>query len=151
MIDAIDKKILNIIQDNARITNKELAEKLEMAPSAILERMRKLEKKGIIDKYLTKLDENKLGIKLGAFILVKTNEKAGNCCVASKLAEIPDVQEVHHVAGEDCYVVKIKVTDTDSLSRIMRDQIGQIDPIVSTKTLIILDTTKESISINLAV
>ena len=61
-----------------------------------------------------------------------------------RVAEIPEVLEVHHVAGEDCLLVKVRAKDTESLGRLLRDRLGRIETITSTRTTIVLGTVKES-------
>jgi Lrp/AsnC family transcriptional regulator, leucine-responsive regulatory protein len=142
MIDEIDKQILNIIQEDARIANAEIARQVGLAPSAVLERIRKLEERGIIKGYETKLDAKKIDYGLTAFVAVRTRE----CCYETDkfLAEIPEVLEVHDVAGEDSYLLKIRVKDTDDLSRLMRERLKNVPNVASTKTTIVLQTIKET-------
>ena len=77
MIDNVDIKILNIIQNNGRISNAELARQLDLAPSGVLERVKKLEKKGIISGYEVRLDAEKLGLSITAFIQVLSSDTVG--------------------------------------------------------------------------
>ncbi|MET0393673.1 MAG: Lrp/AsnC family transcriptional regulator, partial [Chitinophagaceae bacterium] len=128
---------------DARITNAGLAKKLGMAPSAMLERVKKLEQKGIIEAYTSRINPELLNLKLLAFIFVKSNEGPGHNDVANQLARLPEVQELHHIAGEDCYLVKVRAQDPQSLIRLMRDKF-RIPGIVSTKTTIVLETLKET-------
>jgi Lrp/AsnC family leucine-responsive transcriptional regulator len=144
MIDELDTKILNIIQKNARIPNAEIARQVDMAPSAVLERIRKLEERGIIVGYETRINAEALGLGLAAFIFVRTDDQVGGLATAKQIAKIPEVQEVHDVAGEDCYVVKVRVRDTQHLMKIMREHLGKMKSIRSTRTTIVLETIKES-------
>src|SRR5882672_4822289 len=100
MIDDIDLRILTIMQENAKTSNAEIARRMDMAPSGVLERIRKLEERGIIKGYLPQLNAKALGHGLLAFVFVRTDETAAEHETARKLSEIPEVQEVHHVAGE---------------------------------------------------
>jgi Lrp/AsnC family leucine-responsive transcriptional regulator len=144
MIDEIDKKILNILQTNGRITNADLARQINMAPSAVLERMRRLESKKIIQKYTVSIDSHKVGVTLTAFIMIKSNGPVVDTKTAKEIGKIPEVQEVHIVAGEDCFLVKVKVADTNSLNDLLRNKFGKIENIKSTSTTIVLETIKES-------
>src|SRR5579864_5684632 len=109
MIDDIDRSILSILQENGRISNAEIARRVDMAPSGVLERLRKLEERGVVQGYGPKLNPKSLGLGLLAFVFVKTDETAGEETAAKYLAAMPEVQEVHHVAGEDCYLAKVRV------------------------------------------
>jgi len=142
-LDATDLRILSLIQPNAALTNNELAKKIGMAPSAVLERVKKLEKKGIIEGYPARIKPEALGLKLLAFIFIKSGEGPGNAGVARQLAKIPEVMELHHIAGEDCYIAKVRVQDPLSLIHLMREKFGKIPNILSTKTTIVLETLKE--------
>src|SRR4051794_9408312 len=108
-LDAVDLEILDMLQENARISNADMARKLNLAPSAVLERVKKLEQKNVITGYTAKINPAALQQKLLAFILIRSSE--GFTCssnTAEALARIPEVQEVHHIAGEDCFLVKIR-------------------------------------------
>jgi len=142
-MDTTDRKILNILQSDARTPNAELARQVGMAPSAVLERVRKLEERGVIRGYEAKLDPKALDFGLLAYVLVRTNESVGHPQSERALAEIPEVQEVHHVAGEDCFLLKVRVANTDALSALLRDRIGAVPTVRSTNTTIVLQTVKE--------
>src|SRR5688500_15017510 len=108
MIDAIDAKILNILQDNARTSNVEIARRVSLAPSAVLERVRKLEARGVLRKYTAEIDSDAVDLSLLAFVFVKAEERLATGETGERLAALPEVQEVHHIAGEDCYLVKVR-------------------------------------------
>jgi Lrp/AsnC family leucine-responsive transcriptional regulator len=147
MLDETDRKILTLLQRDARIPNAEIARTIGMAPSAVLERIRKLEEKGIIREYVARLDPSALGRGLLAFVFVRSDERIGDVRTAPELAKIPGVLEVHHIAGEDCYMVKVRALDTESLGRLLRDRFGAIPTIRSTRTTIVLGTSKESLTL----
>ena len=142
MINDIDNQILNIIQQDARISNVEIARQVGLAPSAVLERVKKLEERGIIRGYATELDAAQIGFGLTAFVAVRTND----CCAETDkfLAAIPEVLEVHDVAGEDSYLLKVRVKNTEDLSRLLRERLKNVPNIASTKTTIVLQTIKET-------
>lgn len=144
MNDATDHAILTILQDDARTPNAEIARRLGMAPSAILERIRKLESKGLIRGYEARLDPTALNLGLLAFIFVRADEPLGEPSVGAALARIPAVQEVHHITGEDCYLVKVRAASTADLGRLLRERFGAIPGVRSTRTTIVLDSIKES-------
>lgn len=141
-MDNIDKEILNIIQQDARIANAEIARQVGLAPSAVLERVKKLEERGIIKGFETKLDATQLDFGLTAFVAVRTHE----CCSETDkfLAEIPEVLEVHDVAGEDSYFLKVRVKNTEHLSTLLRQRLKNVPNVASTKTTIVLQTIKET-------
>ncbi len=144
MIDEYDLKILTILQENARTSNAEIARQVGVVPSCVLERIRKLEARGVIEGYDVRLDAKKLGRALVAFIFVRSDECPYGRETAGAVAAIPEVQEVYHIAGEDCFLVKVRTSDTDALGRLLRETFGRIESIRSTRTTIVLETVKES-------
>ena len=147
-IDEIDHKILEILQAKARVPNAEVARQVGMAPSAVLERIRKLEERGIIEGYEVRLNPVEFGQGLTAFVQVQTLPQA-NGRLAAKLTEITGVQEVHQVAGEDGYLLKLRVADNAELGIILRDELMMLQGVESTKTSIVLSTIKETRKIDL--
>ena len=144
MINAIDREIVRILQENARTSNAEIARRLEMAPSAILERIRKLEERGVIRGYSAQVDPEAVGLGVTAFVFVRSNERGGAHGTSAQLAELPEVQEIHHVAGEDCFLLKVRIPSTRALGALLNDKLGRIDSIVSTRSTIVMDTVKET-------
>jgi Lrp/AsnC family leucine-responsive transcriptional regulator len=142
-LDATDLKILSHLQSDACLPNAELAKKINMAPSAVLERVKKLENNNIIEAYATRINPEALDLKLLAFIFIKTSEGPGNLSSAKQLMKLPEVLELHHIAGEDCYLVKVRAKDPQSLIQLMREKFGKIPGIISTKSTIVLETHKE--------
>lgn len=144
MIDSIDRAILCLLQDNARISNAEIARQVGLAPSAIFQRVRKLEESGVILEYTARLNPRNLGYGLVAYVMIQTGEQAKYVDTAGMLNAIPEVQEVHRVVGEDCFFVKLRVRDTDDLGRLLEEEIQQIPSISSTRTTIVLRSSKET-------
>ena len=148
MIDEKDARILELLQNDGRMTNVDLARRVELTPSATLERVRKLEERGLIKGYTATLDPHALGLGLMAFIFVRVdeiNDVLGQADrTAEELAALPSVQELHHLAGEDCFLVKVRARDTDDLYRLLKEEFGQFKSIRSTRTTIVLKTVKES-------
>ena len=143
-LDTVDLQILESMQANARISNSDLARELNMAPSAVLERVKKLEQKNVIKGYTAQINPVAVQQKLLAFIFIKSKEGfTCNTDTAKQLSAIPEVQEVHHIAGEDCFLVKIRTEDSASLMHLMRNSLQKIPNILSTKTTIVLETVKE--------
>jgi Lrp/AsnC family leucine-responsive transcriptional regulator len=145
MIDGIDKEILNIVQQDARISNAEIARQVGLAPSAVLERVRKLEERGVIRGYLAEIDPKAIEFGLTAFISVRTSECGDG--VGSELSAIPEVQEVHEVAGEDCFFIKVRARDTDHLGRLLRERIKAIPRVLNTRTTVVLKSFKETLAL----
>ena len=143
LLDEIDLNILSFLQPNSCLSNAELAKKLGMAPSAVLERVRKLEQKEIITGYPTRINPDALDLRLLAFIFIKSDQGLKNVSVAKQLAKLPEILELHHIAGEDCYIAKVRVSDPQALAELMRTKFAKIQGIQSTKTTVVLETVKE--------
>ena len=146
-LDQIDYQILRIMQNNARTNNADIARELGMAPSAILERVKKLEQKDVIQQYNAKINPAALDQNLLSFIFIKTSDIIGEQGVAYLLAEIPEVQEVHDIAGDDGYLIKVRTNDAAGLVDLMRNTLGKIEGIISTRTTIVLETVKDRKSV----
>lgn len=144
MIDSTSMEILKILQEKARIPNVEVSRLVGLAPSAVLERIRKMEKSGIIDGYEVRLNPERFERSQISFVFVMTNNTAGSSAIGKKLSTIPEVQEVHFIAGEDCYLAKVRTANTVELGELLREKIHSIKGVISTKTAPVLATYKET-------
>jgi Lrp/AsnC family leucine-responsive transcriptional regulator len=143
-VDDIDITILQLLDENARIPNAEIARRVGLAPNAIFQRIRKLEAAGVVRGYSVAIDPHALGFGLMAFITIQTNEHARDHDTAALLAAIPEVREVHRVVGEDCFFVKVRVTGTTELATLLDEQIRRIPSVRATRTTIVLKTSKDA-------
>ena len=143
-LDDVDARILTFLQDNARETQADIARAVGLAPSAVLERIRKLETRSVIRGYTALLDAKAMGLGMLAFVSVRSEEAPGDNSVGGQLASLPEVLEVHHVAGEDCFLVKVRTRDAEQLGILLRTRIGRIPGVRSTRTTIVLETVKET-------
>ncbi|MGD8781163.1 MAG: Lrp/AsnC family transcriptional regulator [Ignavibacteria bacterium] len=148
-MDLIDKKILKLLQENSRISNSEIARQIGMVPSGVLERIRKLEENGYIKNYTTTVNPEKINLGLLAFVFVRTDDIAGEWSTADELSKLDEIMELHHVAGEDCYLLKVRMANNKALADFMREKLTRIKNIKSTRTVIVLDTVKETSKIKL--
>jgi Lrp/AsnC family leucine-responsive transcriptional regulator len=149
-ISDIDRTILDILQENARESQADIARAVGLAPSAVLERIRKLEARGVIRGYLAQIDPRALDQGMLAFVSVRSDHGPDDDSVARALAECPSVLEVHHVAGEDCYLVKVRTRDAEHLGSLLRTQFGRISGVTSTRTTVVLETIKETPRLHIA-
>ncbi len=148
MLDEKDAKILEILQRDGRTSNVDLARAVELTPAATAERVRKLEERGVLKGSTALLDPHAMGLGLLAFIFMRVDDKddvVGSAEVtAEALAALPSVLELHHLAGEDCFLLKVRARDTDDLYRILRDDFGPFKAVRGTRTTIVLKTVKET-------
>jgi len=147
MIDEIDKTIVNLVQQDGRVSNAEIARQIGLAPSAVLERLRKLEERQVIRGYSASVDPKQVGFGLVAFVFVRTNECGDG--TDELLAKIPEVLEVHDVAGEDSYLLKVRASDPEDLARLLREKLKAIPSVVTTRTTVVLQTIKETTALPL--
>jgi Lrp/AsnC family leucine-responsive transcriptional regulator len=151
-LDAIDLQLLEMLQENARVSQADMARAVGLAPSAVLERLRKLESRGVVTGFVALVAPRAVDLGQLAFVSVRVSgsgeqeEKAG-----SRLAAVPEVLEVHHVAGEDCYLLKVRTRDAQHLGSLLRQRLGRIPGVVSTRTTVVLETVKETIRLPLSV
>lgn len=143
MLDEIDLRILQLLQADARIANAAIARDVGLAPSAVFQRIRKLENEGVVQGYHARLDPGLLDQGLLAFITVQTGEGARAKETAELLASVPEVLEVHRVVGDDCFFMKVRVRDTRALGALLDEKIQTLPPVASTRTTIVLSTAKE--------
>jgi len=147
-MDATDFKIVKILQNKARIPNVEVARQIGMAPSAVLERIKKLEAQGIIDGYEVRLNPERFNRSMIAFVKIRVRDASAIRKTGRELAELAAVQEVHFLAGNDSLLVKLRVSDTNELETLLMTEISAIRSILSTKTEIALATFKETARIS---
>ncbi len=144
MIDSIDAQLIDLLQANARMSNADLARRLEMAPSAVHQRVKKLEERGVVQGYGARVDPKALERGLLAFVFLRTEEPLGRPEVARAVAALPEVLELHDIAGDDCYLMKVRVAGTDDLHRFLHQELARVPLVRSTKTVIVLETHKET-------
>jgi len=146
-MDTVDIKIVNMLQENAKTTNAELARQLGMAPSGVLERVKKLEASSLIQRYETRVNHRMLGLGLTTFIQVDTDEPLGSTAIGHLLAEVPEIQEVHSVTGKYSYLVKARVKDSDHHNELLK-KMGALG-VKNARTTVVLETIKETLKIEL--
>jgi Lrp/AsnC family leucine-responsive transcriptional regulator len=141
--DAIDYKLLDLLQTNGRASQLELAQTVGLSQPAVAERIRKLEEQGAIIGYTALVNSRRLGKDITAFIGVFTNHPRYNYSFAQKIADIPEVLECHRVAGADSYLLKVKTENTSSLDELIA-RIRSIPGVERTQTTIAIASLKET-------
>ena len=144
-MDAFDGKILKLLMQNARMTGADIARKVNLSLPAVTERLRKLTRSGIIDKYTIKINREKLSLHLTAFIHVWIDHTK-NASVKDQIIAMNEVLECHHMAGDSDLLLKVLVKDTAALEELLVHKIKAIKAITRTSTTIILNTYKEEIN-----
>ena len=147
-LDAIDRKLLDLLQSNGRVTQSELAAGVGLSQPSVAERVRKLEERGVIQGYTAVVDARSLGRSITAFIGVTVGHPRHNKGFVRTLAELADVLECHHVTGAESYLLKVKTESTESLDRLISEQIRTIPGVSSTHTMISLSCVKEGLRVD---
>jgi Lrp/AsnC family leucine-responsive transcriptional regulator len=127
-LDAIDRRILSLLQRDGRISNADLAVKVHLSPSACHRRVQRLEEVGVISGYVALLNARKLRRQTTVFVEITLSGQADEVLDAFERAvsEIPDVLECHLMAGTADYLLKIVVEDTDDFARIHRQHLARL-------------------------
>jgi len=147
MIDEIDRQIITLLQEDARLSNAAIAEQVGLTVSTVHERVKKLERKGIIKGYTAVVDPELLGKPITAFMRLTVGSmtedyiESKNRMMEVCLAE-PDVLECHGVAGEDCYMLKVRVASPQELEKLL-ERIRTQASIWRSTTSIVMSTFKE--------
>lgn len=143
MLDSIDIAILSILQHHGRRHLAEIAKEVDLSPPTVMERVKKLEARGIIKSYHALLDAKKLGRDIVAFIGVSISQQRYIDVFATHMMEQRDVLECHHVTGDESFILKVKTANTTSLEKIL-GEIRSMEGVTGTVTKIVLSTPKES-------
>lgn len=145
-IDEIDHKILMILQENGRITNSKLAAEVGLSAPPMLERVKKLERSGLIKGYHAILDARKLGVGFLVFVSLNLDvRELGRIESFEKvLSQAPEVMECHHIAGEIDFLLKISVRDQEHYTQFVASHLAQIEGINRIVTWVVLHTSKET-------
>ena len=145
-LDKTDRKILEILQANANITNAQLAQEIGLSPAPTLERVKKLEQSGIIKSYHATVDNAKVGLGVSTFVMVslKGHNKENIEKFIESISKIEEVIECHHVTGAGDFILKVVSSDIPSYQQLMLDKVTNIDVVDSMQSLVILSTFKDS-------
>ena len=146
VLDAVDLQILRALQENARLTTKELAARVNLSTTPVFERMKRLEKSGFIKQYVAVLDEEKLGRGVTGFCSVKLKQM--NRAVArdfiSVIRDIPQVAECYNISGEYDYLLKIYAPDMKYYNEFIINVLGNISAIGSILSSFVMDEIKNT-------
>ena len=145
-LDQTDKKILNILQKQAKITNAQLSKDIDLSPAPTLERVKKLENSGIIQSYHAKLNASLLGLGISAFVQVKLKDYSRKSCKAfeDKINDVDEVIECHSVTGTGGYLLKVVAKDIQSYEQVLKEKVTEISQVTDLNSMVILSTNKDS-------
>jgi Lrp/AsnC family transcriptional regulator, leucine-responsive regulatory protein len=143
-LDAIDLKILNILQEKGKITNVQLSQEVGLSPAPTLERVKKLENSGIIKSYHAQIDKTKVGLGFTALIhlsLTRQKENAMRNFVAA-INKIPEITECLQLTGSFDYQLRVVVRDIPAFERLIADKLARIEEIGQMQTVVVLSEVK---------
>lgn len=148
-LDKIDRKILDILQKNAKITNAQLSKEVGLSPAPTLERVKKLETLGVIDSYHAKLNTAKIGLGISTFVMIKLtgHDKESIRTFIEAINRIDEVIECHHVTGTSDFILRMIAKDIASYQQLMLDKVNEVQVVDSLQSLVILSTFKDSKSL----
>ena len=141
--DAIDRKILALLQENAKMSQAEVAKVVGLTAPSVNERIRKLERAGYIRGYVALLDDKKLGHDITAFVEVFVEHPKFEQEFIQAVEGLDEVLECHHITGEFSLLLKIKVTDMAAFRRLLIEKLNSIRGVRQTRTVMVLATAKE--------
>jgi Lrp/AsnC family leucine-responsive transcriptional regulator len=143
-LDAIDRRILALLQDNAKLPQAEVAKAVGLTAPSVNERIRKLERGGFIRGYAALLDERKLGYDITAFVEVFIEHPKFEADFVRSMGTMDEVLECHHITGEFSILLKVRVTDMTAFRRLLIEQLNSVRGVRQTRTLMVLATAKEA-------
>jgi DNA-binding Lrp family transcriptional regulator len=145
-LDEFDRKILSALQENARITTQELAERVGLSATPCARRVRRMEDDGLIDRYVTLLNPERLGVGLTVFVNVRLNTQSARSFDAFEgtIRKLPQVVGCYLLAGNYDYLVQVRVADVEAFRSFIRDKLVTIDGVGETHSSVVLEETKRT-------
>lgn len=140
-LDHTDRMILALLQSNARISNAELADRVNLSPTPCLRRLRKLEGSGLIRSYTAILNQKELGFLVSAYVFVNLdkNTKENGKTFEEAIRQLPEVIECSVVAGRHDYVLRVVTTSLEDYDRFMKESLAEVKPVADLESMIILN------------
>lgn len=151
-LDDIDRIVLRHLQDDARLTNAELARRVDLSAQALQKRLRKLEKRGVIERYVTLVNREALGFDMLCFVQVtlRRHEPAAIARFRDVVQALPEVLECHHLTGEYDYLLKVVVRNRKHLEQFLVETLTPIPGMDKIRTSLVLSEIKETTAVPVA-
>jgi Lrp/AsnC family leucine-responsive transcriptional regulator len=150
-LDGFDRKILDALQENGRITTQELSERVGLSATPCARRIKRMEDDGLIDRYVTLLNPERLGLALTVFVNVRLNTQSAKTFDAFEdaIRKLPEVVGCYLLAGNYDYLVQVRVADVEAFRTFIRDRLVTIDGIGETQSNVVLEETKHTTALPL--
>ncbi len=151
ILDRTDIAILRALQHNAKQTTKELADAVHLTPTPVFERLKRLERQGVIKRYVAVLDAQKLDRAFVVFCSVKLSRMNHDIAIdfARRIAEIAEVTECYNISGDFDYLLKINVRDMSQYQQILLEKLGTIESLGSLKSSFVMAEVKHEFGLSL--
>jgi Lrp/AsnC family leucine-responsive transcriptional regulator len=143
VIDPKDRAILALVQQDAKRAQAEIAKRVGLSAAAVNERLKKLEKAGVIRRYAAVLDPRAVGVTITAFVEVFIEHPRHEAGFIKKVLELDEVQECHYVTGEFSLLLKVRARDVEALQQLLLRQLNALEGVRQTRTVMVLSTVKE--------
>ena len=145
-LDKTDRKILEILQKSAKITNAQLSKEIGLSPAPTLERVKKLESHGVITSYHAKLNMEKIGLGVSTFVLVtlRGHNRDNIEQFLQEIDKIDEVIECHHITGAGDFILRIISKDIRSYQKLMLEKVSDIKIVDNMQSMVVLSTFKDS-------
>lgn len=142
-LDLRDRKILELVQRDAKLPQAEIARRVGLSTAAVNERLHKLEAAGFLRRYVAVVDPKAVGAGIGAFVEVFIEHPRHEPRFVEAVLGLDEVQECHHITGEFSLLLKIRVRDMEALQQMLIHRINALEGVRQTRTVIVLSTSKE--------
>lgn len=149
-LDRLDYSVLAVLQRDAKTSQAEIGRKVGLSVAAVNERVRKLEARGVIRRYAALLDEVAVGLGITAFVEVSIELPRHERTFVELMQSLDEVMECHYVTGEFSCILKVRVADRQALRTLLLDRINSHEGVRQTRTLMVLETAKETPAVPLA-
>jgi Lrp/AsnC family leucine-responsive transcriptional regulator len=150
-IDDTNRRILNILQERGSITNAELAGIIGLAPATVFERVKKLEKNGIITNYVALVDPQAVGKAIIAFVFITVNDYTQETIqhLAEEISKMPEVLECYRLSGDKDYLLKVVADDIPSYDAFVFNKLARLQKVGKFSSMFVLSTVKHQTKIEL--
>ncbi|HEX5392299.1 MAG TPA: winged helix-turn-helix transcriptional regulator [Rhodocyclaceae bacterium] len=146
-LDKIDRKILDILQQDGRISITDLSERVGLSATPCAERIRRMEREGVITGYYARVNPQALGLSLLVFVEIKLSAKSGDVFdkVKKQLQYVPEVMECHLVSGDFDYLVKARIKEMGEYRRLLGEVLKKLPATAESRSYVVMEEVKESL------
>jgi Lrp/AsnC family leucine-responsive transcriptional regulator len=146
-LDKLDRHILQILQQDGRISMKELGERVGLSVTPCIERVKRMERDGVISGYYARVDPGALGAKLLVFVEITLNQKSASAFeqFRREVLRIPEVQECHLVSGDFDYLIKARIHEMAEYRKLLGDMLLELPGAAQSRSYVVMEEIKETL------